>query len=296
MFESVYRSPKWLRKYVDFEISTGDDISDKISIKKQKEEIKKKWRKRWLEADEDEFKEFFKEVYSNYVNNNLNRWILSSDLQTIKSDFEGDMELWDKFDKWLKEKKEKERKQAEIKKELDDLKERLMSDFRDAPYIDKFDTPIINGKVCFDYIFENGDTFKMCDNEITYSGKNSKGVHVDIRYTIGLIYKNIFVSLINSIITNARSRKGGGSSSSSNSSNKSKSRPGQSTDPKRNRYDELLDKIKLREEQIKKMSNSDPNKQQLQNELDNYKRAAERMKDKYQFEHIKNYLKFTERL
>jgi hypothetical protein len=30
--EAVYRSPKWLRKYVDFEVSTGEDISDKISI------------------------------------------------------------------------------------------------------------------------------------------------------------------------------------------------------------------------------------------------------------------------
>ena len=34
------------------------------------------------------------------------------------------------------------------------------------------------------------------------------------------------------------------------------------------------------------MSDSDPNKEQLKNELDNYKRAAQRMKDKYKFEHI----------
>lgn len=250
--EAVYRSPKWLRKYVDFEVSTGDDISDKVLLRKQEKELKKKWNKRWLESDKDEFKDFFREIYKDYVDKNLSKYILSSDLETIKSDFEGDMELWEKFDKWLSDKKEKERKQAEIKKELDDLKERLISDFRSAPYSDKFETPTINGKVCFHYTFENGDTFKMCDNEITYSGNNSNGKLVNITYTVGLIYRSAFVSIANSIINNARNRRTSGYSSSSNSYKKSKS-----TDPKRNRYDEILDKIKLREAQIKKMSDSD---------------------------------------
>lgn len=286
--ESVYRSPKWLRKFVDFEISTGDDISDKISQKKQEKELRKKWNKRWQDANQEEFKDFFKEVYSEYVKSNFRGWVMDSDLSTIKSDFLDDMELWEKFDKWLSDKKEKERKQAKIKKELDDLKERLISDFRSAPYSDKFETPTINGKVCFHYTFENGDTFKMCDNEITYSGNNSNGKLVNITYTVGLIYRSAFVSIANSIINNARNRRTSGYSSSSNSYKKSKS-----TDPKRNRYDEILDKIKLREAQIKKMSDSDPNKQQLKNELDNYKRAAERMKDKYKFEHLSGFNKFN---
>ena len=31
--EGVYRSPKWLRKFMDFEVSTGDDIKGKKSKK-----------------------------------------------------------------------------------------------------------------------------------------------------------------------------------------------------------------------------------------------------------------------
>lgn len=99
--ESVYRSPKWLRKFVDFEISTGDDISDKISQKKQEKELHKKWNKRWQDANQEEFKDFFEEVYTEYVKSNLTGWVMNSDLSTIKSDFLGDMELWEKFDKWL---------------------------------------------------------------------------------------------------------------------------------------------------------------------------------------------------
>lgn len=280
--EAVYRSPKWLRKYVDFEVSTGDDISDKVSIRKQEKELNKKWNKRWLESDKDEFKDFFKEVYKDYVNKNLSKYILSSDLQTIKSDFEGDMELWDKFDKWLKEKKEKEERHARIKKELDALQDRLISDFRNAPYNDKFETPRINGKVCFHYTFENGDTFKMCDNEIKYGGSI---------YTVSLIYKSRFISLANSMIENARYRRKS-SSSSSNSRSSSSYKRSKSSDPKRVRYDEILDKIRLREDQIRNMSDSDPNKEQLKNELDNYKRAAQRMKDKYKFEHLSGFDNF----
>jgi hypothetical protein len=268
--EAIYRSPKWLRKYVDFEVNTGDDISDKASLINQEKELMKKWNKRWLQADEDEFKDFFKEVYKDYVDKNLGYYIITSDFKTIRSDFEGDMELWDKFDEWLKQKKEKEERQARIKKELDDLKDRLISDFRSAPYDDKFETPTINGKVCFHYTFENGDTFKMCDNEIKYGGSI---------YTVGLVYRNSFVNLANSIIKNARHRKS--SSSSSNSRGSSSYKRSRSSDPKRSRYDEILDKIKLREAQIRKMSDSDPNKEELKNELDNYKRAAQRMKDKY---------------
>jgi hypothetical protein len=277
--EAVYRSPKWLRKFVDFEVSTGEDISDKTSIRNQEKELKKKWNKRWLECDESEFKDFFKEVYVDYTNKILRGYgyITSYDLKTIKSDFEGDMELWDKFDNWLKEKKEKEEKQNRIKKELDDLKKRLISDFVNAPYDDKFMTPTIDGKVCFYYTFENGDTFKMCDNKIKYSNNNSS-----ITYTLGLIYRNDFVALANSLMKKARRRSSYSYSSSSSKSKRSK----KSSDPKRAKYDEILDKIRLREEHISKMSNSDPNKNQLKNELDNYKRAAQRMKDKYKFEHL----------
>ena len=65
-----------------------------------------------------------------------------------------------------------------------------------------------------------------------------------------------------------------------------------SDDPNRARYDKLVDNIKLREEQLKKMSKTDKERTALENELDNYKRAAERMKTKHKFENIKSFIGF----
>jgi FtsZ-interacting cell division protein YlmF len=53
MNEAVLRSPKWLRNFVDFEVSTGEDIKGEPSKKmKQKEEERKK-----IEAEERERRE-----------------------------------------------------------------------------------------------------------------------------------------------------------------------------------------------------------------------------------------------
>ena len=37
MNEAVYRSPKWLRNFVDYEINTGEDIKGQPSKKRQKQ-------------------------------------------------------------------------------------------------------------------------------------------------------------------------------------------------------------------------------------------------------------------
>jgi len=83
MNESVIRSPKWLRNFVDFEINTGNDIkgepSKKIQkkieserLKKEIEQKKAKEEKRRQEEKEesDKFHELFlisiKYIYSNY--------------------------------------------------------------------------------------------------------------------------------------------------------------------------------------------------------------------------------------
>lgn len=265
--ESVYRSPKWLRKYIDFEISTGDDISDKSSILSKEREIKKKWNKRWISSNKEDFIKFFGEVYSEYVSNNLRGYVMNSDLKDVKSDFEGDLEIWDKFDDWLEKKKKKEETRARLEKEISDIEKRLMSDFRGNPYRDKLRTYRKNGHVCFEYTFENGDKFKICNDQIEYGNKV---------YTVGLVYRNKFVEIANFMTSNDRVRR----------------RKESTNGPKRTRYNDIKSKIKLREEQIRGMSDSDPNKEQLANELDNYKLAAKRMKDKYKFEHLSGFDNF----
>jgi hypothetical protein len=282
--ESVFRSPKWLRKFVDFELSTGDDISDKAEKKEAEKKKLAEWDKAWRNSNEDEFKAFFSEKYKKYVKEELNGWILSSDLSKIKRDFRGDMSIWTEFEKWEKEqervkreKEERDRQQERIKSELDDLFNRLISDFSSNPYNDKIETPRENGEICFSYTFENGDRFKMCNGTIEY--KNSI-------YTVGLIYRNKFISLCNEFTSKARTRPGGRKTYSSEKAKRTYD------DPNRDRYEKLKDNIKLREEQLKKMSKFDSERNALENELDNYKRALKRMKDRYQFEHLKNYFNF----
>ena len=63
MNESKYRSPKWhYRKFIDFEVNTGEDINGKISknnlgkAKIKKEEELNNWKKKWRETDRNYLK------------------------------------------------------------------------------------------------------------------------------------------------------------------------------------------------------------------------------------------------
>lgn len=317
--EAVFRSPKWMRNFLDFEVNTGQDIKGEPSKKR----LLKEWDKRWEDCDESDFKEFYATVIKG---ERWARYITSSELEDIKKKHRGDMSIWEKYDEWLpghkkakkeakeryekrereererrykeqrereereqKERYEKEQRQKRITKELDDLFSAIVKDFSNNPYSDKYSTPRRNGKVCFDYKFENGDTFDMCDDQINYKRST---------YTVGLIYRNKFVNLCNEIVGKGRPRPGGskswsGSSSSGSSSSGSRySSKTKSDDPNRDRYNKLMDNIRLREEQLKKMSKTDSERPALENELDNYKRAAKRMKDRYQFENIKTFSGF----
>ncbi len=311
--EGVFRSPKWMRNFLDFEVNTGQDIKGEPSKRK----ILKQWDARWEECDKSDFKEFYGQVIKGQ------RWtsyISPSELEEIKKKIRGDMSIWDKFDEWLpghliakkeaeerwkkrekeraekeakerweayqkeaKEKEEQEKTQKRLAKELDDLFDALVKDFSSNPYSDKYSTPKRNGNVCFDYRFENGDKFSICGNKIDY--KNSL-------YTLGSLYRNKFVNLCNEIGSKGRTRPSGQKSWSSNSSGSRYSSKTKSVDPNKDRYDKLMDNIKLREEQIRKMSKTDSERTALENELDNYKRAAKRMKDRYQFENIKSFRGF----
>lgn len=273
MNEAVYRSPSWLKKYLDFEIHTGDDISGKVSER----EVRKKWEKRWREIDEDEFKEFYQEVFGKRV--------YRSDLSGIKEDWIGNFDLWTKYDIWLKAKKDKENKQAEIKRELDSLFQRLVDDFSNNPWEDKYRATSNGGEVTFYYTFESGDKFEMTDNRISY------GNHT---YTVGLIYRNKFVSLANEMISKGMKRPSGRRSyNSSNSSGSRKSTKSKYSDhPKGNLYQTLKDTVAQRKEQLSKMSKNDENRAHMENELKAAEKKLKEMKDKYQFENLVSFWDF----
>ena len=140
-------------------------------------------------------------------------------------------------------------------------------------------TPRENGEVCFIYTFEQGDTFKIRDNKIIYANSI---------YTVSSIQRNRFIGLANDITAKARRRptQQGSNKGGSNTGYQQGSKKAHSDNPMYDKYTKLKDNIKLREEQLNKMSKNDPERSALQNELDNYKRATNRMKDKYKFENL----------
>ena len=90
--EGIFRSPKWLRNFVDFEINTGKDIKGEQSErskererKKIEKEIEKKWNLKWNAmyssyTEREKFKDFFNDFYKNRLHNYGGRVIFSSDL------------------------------------------------------------------------------------------------------------------------------------------------------------------------------------------------------------------------
>lgn len=293
--EAIYRSPKWLRNFVDYEINTGDDIKGQPSKRKlkrlEKERLEKellRWDQRWRDADEYTFRRFFKETYNFDIRSN-------DVLMTVKKQFRGDFNLWEMYDAFLKNEKREQEEQERLSRELDRLYDEVRADFMKAPYSDKIKTPKINGRNAFHYEMENGYTFKIEDNRISYKDKI---------YTVGLLYRSKFVNLANMMIDNQKRRPGGdkkkatGSGGSSYNSGKSytnsqrKTRPSWADHPKAETYFSLEKSIELRKEQLSKMKDG-PDKAALENELKTAEIMLQKMKDKYKFEHLQSYEIFT---
>lgn len=252
--ESVYRSPKWLQKFADFELRTGKDIKGGPS-EKEKEIIRKK------QEEENRVR------------------------QERENQYRRERERYESEKRIREEDQRKRNDQQRLDKELNDLFNLLMNDFKYNPYDDKYDTVSNNGKITFKYRFENGQTFEMFDNSIVYIDNKYKH-----GYKVGLTWRNKFVGLCNNIINSGKSRP----SQNYNNQNKStyKESP-KSGNPQKDKYNLINDKIKLREEQLKGMSKTDTNRQGLENELRAYKRVRDKMKAEYKFEGLK-YLKMFE--
>lgn len=264
--EAVYRSPKWLQRFADFEFRTGEDIKGEPS-EKQKEKIRKQQEQEKVEREERERQDMIeKELRERRFKDKIAR------------------------DQWERERREREAKQKKadeqekIERELNDLFNRIVRDFQNNPWSDKFDTPTVGGKTTFKYKFENGWTFEMNGNEIIYT--DDKYRH---GYTVGLIWRNKFVKLANEINAKGKRRPTSSSRKSGHDYQK-KSEPFRETpktgNTQRDKYNLLNDKIKLREEQLRKMKPNDPDRIGLENELSNYKRVRDKIKKEHKFEKL----------
>ena len=278
--EAKYRSPEWLRNFVDFEVNTGEDIKGEPSKRKAAKLEKEKQDKLRAEAKK--------------------RAEAREKVEREKK------EQQDRYNAWRKQADEKE-KQDQIERELNTLYRSIITDFSSNRYSDKITTPQRNGKTALYYTFENGKIMRMYkkanDNRYCLEWED----HI---YTLGLIWSGKFIDLANEMIGKggARPRRSGydrydsygsksGSSGSSGRSSGSSQQRSSSTPPKWRdhpkgaMYQNLKDTVKLREEQLKRSSGSD--REALQNELNAAKRMLDNLNKKYSFEsNIQNFSQF----
>ena len=279
--EAKFRSPKWLRNYVDFEVNTGDDIKGEPSKRKAaklEKERQDKLKAERLKKQAEEEKERARQAM---------------------------------YDEWKKEAKKKA-EQDQIERELNSLYRSIITDFSANRYSDKIETPQRNGKTACYYTFENGKVIKVykspTDDRFCLEWESTI-------YTLGTVWSGKFISLFNEMINKGGPRPkrsgydrydsyGKGSSSgssgykqssgSSSGQRKADNTPPKWRDhPKGGMYQTLKDTVKLREEQLKKATGSD--KEALQNELTAAKRMLDNLNKKYNFEsNIQNFIQFNQ--
>lgn len=147
----------------------------------------------------------------------------------------------------------------------------MVNDYSRNRYRDKVETPIINGKITFLYKFEGGDMYTLNIRTLIYTHDDKK-----ITYTLNFELTMKFKQLQDFIVDEINNGKVSNRYNNNNNNN----------NPIIKKYQKLKDKIKLREEQLYNMGKDDPNRESLENELDNYKRIMERIKKDNKFEHL----------
>lgn len=305
--EAIYRSPKWLRNIIDYEVNTGDDIKGQPS----KRSLNNKWDDRWKNSVDKYsymvFMMFFKKTYS-YVELDS---ALNKQVEDIKNKFRGDFTILDKFDLYIvdflkiKDKAEKDReKKDREKKDRKDREEKELryifdivhSDFNKAPYDDKFYTSDTLVSKTFYYDLENGNLFSLIehkDNKIDILFVDWLSSKINKEYILRDInsvkLKVLFRKIKKYIISGATKRPSNNNDYSYNSPPKKE--PKKDKHPKKDTYDTLKKSIQLRKTQIKDMKTG-AEKDAMENELKVAESMLKKMKSKYAFEHLKSFESF----
>ena len=105
----------------------------------------------------------------------------------------------------LKQKEEetkKEQEEGKIQKELFDIHNRMVKDFNDNPYHDKYETKILIGSTHFLFRFENGDKLDLDNNgELIFETKTGK-----VKYILGVSLRYKFIEVANQIQKKGKQR------------------------------------------------------------------------------------------
>ena len=118
--EAQFRSPKWLRKYLDFEVTTGKDVSPEAKAKRKQiedEEFRK-------EQEEKERIKKFNNDWKKIISDDYMRPYFTSFLKTKGIEVSGDVRevimnkkyynIFDEFYSWFKREKDREEEELSL--------------------------------------------------------------------------------------------------------------------------------------------------------------------------------------
>ncbi len=160
----------------------------------------------------------------------------------------------------------------EKEKKFEKIFNLLIKDFNNSPYVDKFITKTISDGIYFHYTFNNGYRISLYNEYLLLNKANGEELN---SFALDSVQTIQMYRLINEIIDKAVSRN----YRTYNEYRQEQPKPKAETtgNPK---LDKILEKIKLRKEQLAKMKVNDPERAALLNELKTYENVANKMKSK----------------
>ena len=176
------------------------------------------------------------------------------------------------YDKFLNNCRVEKETPQNVNNKIDKLFNLLLKDFINNPYSDKHQSLITSSSIIsFTYKFENGYTYTLNDKEIKVYNRLSKNMS---SYRLDDIYYSKFLKLILEIKKNSYNRN------YYNQYRKEQTGESMIRKTSNSRLDKMNEKITIREEQLRKMKNNNPDRITLENELNTYKNIFKKIKSK----------------
>jgi hypothetical protein len=260
-----------------------------IAFKQDEPKVEKvKEKSRFDEGYYDENNKYY-DSYNSYLNQK--RWEREEkaererrERERERSRYQSSYENWRRDYERSRYQSEREDK-TETNNKIDKLFDLLVKDFSNNPYHDKLESLGSSYSIIsFIYKFENGFKFTLNDRDIRVYNRNGENIS---SYRLSDIYHLKFLKLILEMKQKAQHRNyknyrtyndyDYNSKYKEYKKEQTKEEPKSSGNPK---LDKLNEKIKLRQEQLDKLPRNHKDRTYLQNELEAYKNAANRIKNK----------------
>lgn len=157
-------------------------------------------------------------------------------------------------------------KSTNKEQQLEKLINLMIKDFNNSPYKDKFNVAQSSNSWFFLYRFNNGYKITMSNSYLILEKSNGLAIN---SFSINDIQSYQIIKKINELIDRSVNRN------QRTYNNEYRQETTGNT-----KLDKILEKIKLRKEQLAKMKNDNPEREALVNELKTYENVANKMKSK----------------